>query len=308
MQKTAFLFPGQTSQYPQMGKEFYDETPKCREIYECGSDICGFDIAKVCFEANNSMFTKASFSQPCIFATSLSALFCAQNKGIKFDAVAGHSLGEYTAMVASGMVSMGDGFRLVQARASAMEKAKQSTKGAMCAIIDCDENKIAKVCKSVKGYVIISNYNSPIQTVIAGEIDAVNEAVFKLYPDCKRIIKLAVSAAYHTKLMEGAAKEFYEYAKEFTFKTPQVDFYSNLTGEKLSDFSNMPKYLKEHLVTPIKFYQELEAMQKDSVNNFYEIGPNKVLTGLAKKTLTGSTIMYIENPKTLQKVVDTMKK
>lgn len=307
MPKTAFLFPGQTSQYPQMGKEFYDESPKCQDIYDCGSDICGFDLTKACFEYNDASLIKSRISQPCIFATSLAALFCAQNKGLTFDAVCGHSLGEYTAMVASGMVSMEDGFRLVQARAQAMQSAGESTNGAMCAVIDCDEEKIKEVLDSVDGYVIVSNYNSPIQTVIAGEISALNEAVFKLHPYSRRIIKLAVRSAYHTKLMQSAATEFYDFAKGFEFKKPQVDFYSNLTGDKLTDFSDMPTYLSEHIVSPIKFYNELMKMQEAGIKSFYEVGPNKVLTGLAKKTLTGCTVMHIENPKTLQKVADTMK-
>ena len=307
MHKTAFLFPGQTSQYPQMGKEFYEEEKKCHEIYECGSDICGFDIAKACFEASDTMLSKSMPGQLCIFATSLSALFCAQNKGIAFDAVSGHSLGEYTAMVASGMISMEDGFKLVKYRAEAMERASENAKGAMCAVIDCDNKIIEDVCNSLEGYAIISNYNSPIQTVIAGEVSALNEAVFKLYPHSRRMIKLAVNAAYHTKLMESAKDEFYENIKGFTFKTPHVDFYSNVMGKKLEDFSDMPKSLSEHLVTPVKFYQELLEMQNAGIKNFFEVGPNKVLSGLAKKTLSGCTVMYIENPKTLQKVADTMK-
>ena len=285
MQKTAFLFPGQTSQYPQMGKEFYDEVSKCHDIYKCGSDICGFDIAKTCFEASDAVLTKSVPGQVCIFATSLSALFCAQAKGLEFDAVAGHSLGEYTAMVAAGMISMEDGFRLVKARAEAMQKASEQTSGAMCAIIDCDIDKIEEICKSLKGYAIVSNYNSPIQTVIAGEVSAINEAVFKLYPNSRRMIKLAVSAAYHTKLMESAKEEFYETAKGFTFKNPNVDFYSNVTGSKLTDFSDMAKSLTEHLVSPVKFYQELLEMKNAGIKNFFEIGPNKELSGQAKKTL-----------------------
>lgn len=307
MPKTAFLFPGQTSGYPCMGKEFYEEEHRCKEIYDCGSEICGFDLYKACIDYDEPSFIKSSVSQPCMLATSLSALFCAQNKGLTFDAVCGHSLGEYTAMVAAGIISMEDAFKLIKVRAAAMQKAGEHSNGAMCAVIGCKEDEINKVLKKAEGYVIISNYNSPVQSVIAGDVWAVNDAVFALYKKAKKIIKLAVRSAYHTKLMDSAATEFYEYAKNFEFNEPKVDFYSNLTGEKLTDFSDMPTYLARHIVNPIMFYQELRAMQKDGVKNFYEVGPNKILTGLAKKTLSGRTVMQIENPKTLQKVVDTMK-
>lgn len=307
MPKTAFLFPGETSGYLAMGKEFYEEEHRCKEIYDCGSQICGFDLYKTCLDYDEPSFIKSSVSQPCVFATSLATLFCAQNKGLTFDAVGGHSLGEFTAMVASGMISMEDGFKLVKARAAAMQKVSENTSGAMCAVIGCKESEVAKICEKTEGYVIISNYNSPIQAVIAGDIWAVNDAVFAIYPKAKKIIKLAVRSAYHTKLMDPAATEFYEYAKDFEFNEPKVAFYSNLTGEKLTDFSDMPTYLARHIVNPIKFYQELLAMKSDGIKNFYEVGPNKILTGLAKKTLSGRTVMQIDTPKALQKVVDTMK-
>ncbi len=282
---TAFLFSGQGSQYPGMGKEILEANPEFEYIYDKASEILGYDLKKVTFEGTEEELAQTCNSQPAIMATSLLCFETAKKKGIEFSAVAGHSLGEYAAMIASEMLSLEDGFKVIKARAVAMDKAACETDGAMYAIMKMTPDKIEKICAETDGYVVPVNYNSPVQTVIAGEKAACERAAAVFTENKARAVPLKVSAAFHSKLMEGASKEFYEAIKDVKFNTPSVAFYSNITGEELKDFSDMPSLLAKHMISPVRFTSELEAMSKSGINKFIELGPNKVLTGLVKKTL-----------------------
>lgn len=305
--KTAFLFSGQGSQYPSMGAEFAEKYGAAREILECGSDIMGFDImAKLCSSSAEEL-AQTRLSQPAIFTVSLLALCAARENGIENCAVAGHSLGEYAAMYASGMLSLEDSYKAIKLRSEAMAKAAEATGGAMAAILRCDNDTIAKVCAEVNGYAAPANYNSPEQTVIAGETAAIDEAIEKLSALKARCVKLAVSAAFHTKLMAGAAEEFKAAVSAFNFNAPNYDFYSNLYGKKLEDFSDMPSYLAAHICSPVKFVDELNAMNDAGIEAYVELGPNKVLTGLVKKTWRGAAAYNIENCETLEKAFAAVK-
>lgn len=305
--KTAFLFSGQGSQYQGMGTELAAKFGAAKEILECGSDILGYDLLKKLTESTAEELAQTRLSQPAIFTTSLIALCAVRENGIENAAVAGHSLGEYAAMYASGMLSMEDAFKAIKLRSEAMAKAAESSHGAMAAILNTDSAVIDEVCGSVNGFVAPANYNSPVQTVIAGEEAAVDAAIAKFTELGKRSVKLAVSAAFHTKLMQSAADEFKAAVQGFTFNAPNCDFYANLYGKKLEDFSDMPSYLAAHICSPVKFVDELNAMNEAGIEAFVELGPNKVLTGLVKKTLKGVVNVNVENVETLDKALAALK-
>lgn len=305
--KTVFLFSGQGSQYPGMGAELAERYSAAKTILECGSDIMGFDVLKKLTDSTPEELAQTRLSQPAIFTTSLIALTAARENGIDNCAVAGHSLGEYAAMYASGMLTLEDAFRAIKLRSEAMAKAAEATGGAMAAVIGCDNETIDKVCAETDGFVAPANYNSPVQTVIAGECAAIDAAVAKFGELGKRCVKLAVSAAFHTKLMQSAADEFKAAVSGFTFNKPNCDFYANLYGRKSDDFSDMPAYLAAHICSPVKFVDELNAMNEAGIDAYVELGPNKVLTGLVKKTFRGANAVNIENNDTLEKALAALK-
>ena len=297
---TISLFSGQGSQYPGMGKELVEAFPELNEVYACGSDILGKDLRAVCFDSSDEELARTVNAQPAIMATSIVCLKAVQAKGYVFDGVAGHSLGEYAAMYAAGMVTLEDAFRLIKARAEAMEEATKQSVGTMAAIMKIAPEKVAEVCDAAKNYVAAVNYNSPVQTVVAGTPEGVEE-VSAVFQELKaRVIPLNVAGAFHSKLMQPAADKFYEAAKDINFSTPNVKYYSNVTGGELSDFSDMPALLAKHIVSPVRFTSELAAMQAAGADRFVEFGPGRTLTGLVKKTLSDVTAFNIENAESLE--------
>lgn len=302
LKKTCFLFSGQGSQYQGMGQELLSLCDDAQKIYQCGSDILGFDLKALCFEADEITLSKTTNAQPAIFATSLVAYLAVWEKGFTPDAVAGHSLGEYAAMVASGILTMEQGFEVIKKRAHSMEQGTSGQDGAMCAVMGVDHAELLALCDSIDGYVVPVNFNSAVQTVIAGESSAIAKAMEALSMLGKKAVKLNVSAAFHSKLMQESADMFYASIRDVAFSKPNVPFYSNVTGAQLTDFSDMPTYLRTHLVSPVMFRQELVALKQDGFEHFIECGPNKVLTGLVKKTLTDVTAQNVENAKSLEKL------
>ncbi len=297
---TISLFSGQGSQYEGMGRDIAEAFPETAKIYDTGSEIMDTDLKALCFNTPIEELSRTSNAQPAIMTTSIVCLTAAISKGFKFDGVAGHSLGEYAAMYASGMISLEDAFRLIKARAAAMESAAAEHKGAMAAVMKIAPEKVGEVCNSAKEYVAAVNFNSPAQTVIAGTPEGIAE-VTEVFKELKaRVVPLKVAGAFHSKLMQSAAESFYETAKTVTFKAPQVRYYSNVTGGELTELPDMAELLAKHIVSPVRFTSELFAMSEAGADKFAEFGPGKTLAGLVKKTLPGAAAFNIENLETLE--------
>lgn len=291
---TALLFSGQGSQYQGMGEKIYNENPSAYEkIFEAGSDILGFDLKNTMFTAEMSELSRTAVSQPVIFTMSLLCAEKFRNEGNDFTAVAGHSLGEYAALVISGAVSLETGFGLIKNRAMCMEKAAVKNGGKMAAVMSPDVALIESICKEVTeggDYVTPVNYNSKQQTVIAGSESGIAKASEKLTANgVKRVIPLAVAAAFHSEFMKEAAEEFKGLISGVEFKVPEKKFYSNVTGGLLTDFSNIHDILSRHICSPVRFTDELNAMKEAGIDTFVECGPGKTLVGLVKKTLDDVT-------------------
>ncbi len=301
MKKTAFLCSGQGSQYAGMGKDLFEQFASARRVYECGGDILGYDLAKISFEGSDADLAPTGVSQPAIFAVSMAAYFAA----LEFcepDAFAGHSLGEYAALTAAGAFSLENGFRVISARAAAMQRAADENPGSMFAILGSDEATVAQVCEETEGYVLPVNYNSLNQTVIAGESEAAQRAADTLLAKgAKKAVRLAVSSAFHSNMMASAAEELRERMERIPISAPQKPFYSNVTGKLLEPGTDLRAYLARHLVSPVRFHEEVSAMLGGEITRFVELGPNKVLATLIRRGFEQAEAYNVENLKTLEK-------
>ncbi|MDR0222976.1 MAG: ACP S-malonyltransferase [Oscillospiraceae bacterium] len=275
--KKMLLFPGQGSQYAGMSEEI----ARSPSVRGCARDILGYDLAETVGKSGEAELSNTLLAQPAVFAASLAALEAFAG-AISDYAVAGHSLGEYAALVACGVLDVENGFKAIKARSEIMAK---SSNGGMSAVMGLKAGVIESVCAGINGVWPV-NYNSPLQTVIAGTAEALPKAEGILREKgAKRIARLNVSAAFHSELMEDASEEFRAFAETLVFNEPKTDFYSNVTGAKMTDFSDMPSYLAAHMRSPVRFADELYAAKENGIDAFVEAGPGKTLTGLVRKTL-----------------------
>jgi [acyl-carrier-protein] S-malonyltransferase len=280
----AYIFPGQGAQFVGMGKEIYESVDKAKDFFERGNAILGFRITDIMFGGTDEELKQTSVTQPAIF---LHSVILAKTLGESFkpNMVAGHSLGEFSALVASKAISFEDGLRLVAKRAEAMQKACDLQPSAMAAVLGLDDAKVEEICASIKEEIVVpANYNCPGQLVISGTIKGIEIACEKLtVAGAKRAIKLPVNGAFHSPLMEPARKDLETAILATTFKNPICPVYQNVTASAVSDPAAIKANLITQLTAPVKWTQSVRAMIQDGAKLFTEVGPGNVLQGLVKK-------------------------
>lgn len=284
--KRAFVFPGQGSQFPGMGKELYDSSPKAAEMMERANEILGFRITDIMFEGSDEDLRTTRVTQPAILLHSVVLAGCS---GLPLpDMVGGHSLGEFSALVAAGAVSFEDGLRLVAARASAMQRCCEMQPGAMAAVIGLDNGTIERICGEIPGIVVPANYNSDGQVVISGEAGAVAAACAALKEaGAKRALPLPVGGAFHSPLMEPAREELAEAIRATEILAPACPVYQNVSASPETDPARIRENLLLQLTSPVRWTQSVKAMLADGAAEFTEIGPGTVLQGLVRRISAG---------------------
>ncbi|NPA35601.1 MAG: ACP S-malonyltransferase [Chlorobi bacterium] len=279
----AYVFPGQGAQFVGMGKDLYDNSPEAKELFEKANDILGFRITDLMFEGTPEDLKQTNVTQPAIF---LHSVIMAKVLGDKFkpDMTAGHSLGEFSALVAAGAMSFEDGLKLVSQRAQAMQKACEIEPSTMAAIVGLEDGVVEEVCNSIDDVVVAANYNCPGQLVISGSIEGVNKACDILKEKgAKRALILPVGGAFHSPLMEPAREELAAAIEATDIKEPVCPVYQNVDALPHTDPAEIKKNLVSQLTAPVRWTQTVQNMIKDGATSFTELGPGKVLQGLVKK-------------------------
>ena len=280
----AFVFPGQGAQFVGMGKDLYENNPVAKEMFDKANEILGFNITDLMFNGTDEDLRQTKVTQPAIF---LHSVILAKTMGDDFnpDMVAGHSLGEFSALVAAGALSFEDGLRLVSARAQAMQKACEKTPSTMAAVLALPDAKVEELCASVtEGVVVPANYNCPGQIVISGSIEGVDAACAKmLEAGAKRALKLKVGGAFHSPLMEPARAELADAIAHTDFHAPKCPVYQNVNADPQTDPETIKKNLIAQLTAPVRWTQTIQNMIAAGADTFVEVGPGAVLQGLVKK-------------------------
>lgn len=279
----AYVFPGQGAQFVGMGKDLYDSSPEARELFEKANEILGFRITDLMFEGTPEDLKQTAVTQPAIF---IHSVLMAKSLGADFkpDMVAGHSLGEFSALVAAGALSFEDGLRLVAARANAMQKACEANPSTMAAIIALPDEKVEEICASVPGILVCANYNCPGQLVISGEVEAIDRACELLKEaGAKRALKLPVGGGFHSPCMEPARAELAEAIEHTEFHAPVCPVYQNVDALPHVDPAEIKGLLIAQLTAPVRWTQTVRNMVEAGATEFVELGPGKVLQGLVSK-------------------------
>ena len=279
----AYIFPGQGAQFTGMGKDLYENSEKARSLFEKANEILGFSITDIMFQGTADELKQTKVTQPAIF---LHSVILAETLGADFqpEMVAGHSLGEFSALVANGTLNFEDGLKLVSKRAMAMQKACEAQESTMAAVLGLDDKVVEEVCDSVEGVVVAANYNCPGQLVISGEVEAIDKACELLTEKgARRALKLPVGGAFHSPLMEPAREELEAAIMATDFREPNCPVYQNVVAKGVSSPDEIKKNLIAQLTAPVRWTQSVQQMISDGGTEFIEVGPGKVLQGLIRK-------------------------
>lgn len=298
MNAIALVFPGQGSQRVGMGRDFWEQVPEARLLFEQGSEALGTDLARLCFEGPDDLLTLTANAQPAILTVSIAAFAAFAREGLPFDYVAGHSLGEYSALVAAGSLTFADAVRIVRKRGEFMQEAVVPGAGAMAALLGLDQPSARAVCEAAArgGVVEVANVNGPGQVVIAGETEAVERAIeLAKARGAKRAVRLQVSAPFHCSLMRGVGERLRGVLDAIAIGDPLVPLVNNVEAELLTKRGEIAASLVRQVANPVRWEDVVRRLVKEGATLFLELGPGKVLTGLIKRIAPAVTALYAED-------------
>lgn len=306
MNKIALIFPGQGAQYIGMGKGFYDKFEDSKDIYDKATSILGIDMAKLCFQENDNI-NITEYTQIAMVTTCIAMLIQVEKMGIKPDVCAGLSLGEYPAMIASGVMSFEEGIQVVRQRGILMQEAVAPGVGAMSAVLGMDSELIEKICSEVDGIVTIANYNCPGQIVISGQKQAVEDAGEKLKTNgAKKVIPLNVSGPFHSPMLKEAGEQLYQVLTKIDIKEPNTPYVANVNAELIDKKDNIRELLAEQVYSSVRWQQSVENIIASGVNTFIEIGPGKTLSSFVKKIDRTCRVLNVEKVEDLDQLQEVI--
>ncbi|MGN8645034.1 ACP S-malonyltransferase [Gracilibacillus sp. HCP3S3_G5_1] len=312
MKKVAFVYPGQGSQVVEMGKDLYEEYPQVRELFDTANQRLGYDLTSIMFEGPQETLTKTENTQPALLSVSTAITNILSENGIKPAVTSGHSLGEYSALVAANAISFTDAVHLVHQRGKLMENAYPEGKGSMAAVLGMEQETLSKelqkISEQVNEVIEIANLNCPGQIVISGSKLAIDTAVELLKEaGAKRVLPLPVSGPFHSSLMKPAAEEFHQLVHNISWNDAEIPVYANVTAEKVTDNEEIKQLLVEQLYSPVRFEEIIEQLLEEPIDAIVEVGSGKVLTGLVKKVNRRAKTFAVQDVATLVEFIEWMK-